>query len=138
MKKEDFAAQLNGRSYTDLLSSTEQEEALRARLLVVIAGDDEAEFWGIIQDVAYLGFLEIGRAPKGPWEVYMDEDMARLGRHAPPTATLDIAQADGADEWEITTDIPHATFEVMENGKLHCRGVVIEEADLINSLKPQP
>lgn len=28
--------------------------------------------------------------------------------------------------WSFTTDIPHETFNIMENGELYCRGIVID------------
>lgn len=28
--------------------------------------------------------------------------------------------------WKLSTDIPHATFDVMEDGELFCRGLVID------------
>ena len=38
-------------------------------------------------------------------------------------------QEDGYS-WTYKTDIPHATFEVMEDGEHYCRGLVIDINDL--------
>ena len=32
--------------------------------------------------------------------------------------------------WLIETELPHATFDIMEDDELYCRGVVIAKADL--------
>ena len=32
--------------------------------------------------------------------------------------------------WTYMTDIPHATFDVMDDGELYCRGIVFALADL--------
>jgi hypothetical protein len=32
--------------------------------------------------------------------------------------------------WKIQTDIPHETFDIMEDGELFCRGVVFHVDDV--------
>jgi hypothetical protein len=32
--------------------------------------------------------------------------------------------------WSYETDIPHATFDVLEDGEVYCRGIVFALADL--------
>jgi len=39
------------------------------------------------------------------------------------------AKEDGYS-WTYRTDIPHATFEIVEDGEPYCRGIVIDVADL--------
>lgn len=36
--------------------------------------------------------------------------------------------------WLIKTTLPHATFDIMEDGELYCRGIVIEKADIETAL----
>lgn len=43
-----------------------------------------------------------------------------------------VATRSGVDgpSWRITTDIPHATFMIMEDGEEYCQGIVFNLSDL--------
>jgi len=37
--------------------------------------------------------------------------------------------------WLITTDIPHETFDMMEDGELFCRGIVFDKKYILKDIK---
>ena len=104
----DFANKLNGRAYLDEM--TKEEELLAKELgFVVLFGysDDNAEFRGAYDD-------EVGCFGGG--RVYQDGDLF-----------IDACWcSDGAD-WGYVTNIPRATFDIMQDGEVYCRGIVFEK-----------
>jgi hypothetical protein len=43
------------------------------------------------------------------------------------TVKAELFPEDPDATWLITTDVPHATFDIMEDGDLFCRGIVVAE-----------
>jgi hypothetical protein len=37
---------------------------------------------------------------------------------------------EGGYSWQYETDIPHATFEIVEDGEKYCKGIVFNLADI--------
>jgi hypothetical protein len=138
LTKESLAALLNGREYRQEISKDEEAQAKAAGLLVIFgASDDLLEFRGAFDDEigAYEGttarVTSSGVLPS--WKD-MDKDeerdveryfaLKRLARDV--TAHWD---RDGFS-WVITTELPHATFVVMEGDENYCRGIVLSIADI--------
>lgn len=117
MTPQEFAALLNGREYGEEI--TREEEALaKAHGLVVVFGysDDNMEFCGAITDE--VGCYD-GR------HAYVNKDgLSNSGKKI--TAVWDT---DGYS-WIYQTDIPHATFEIVEGDDPYCRGIVFALADV--------
>lgn len=117
-----MAALLNGREYG---SEITREEAVLAKAsgLVVVFGysDDNVELRGAISDEAgcYRGRTFYVR-PDG---IDTSGDGEKL-----------IAEwcKEPRASWTYSTDVPHATFNIMENGELYCRGIVFAVADLVD------
>lgn len=135
MTKEQFAARLTGREYTEEITKEEEQIAKASGLIVIFgASDDAMEFRGWIRDEIYPSKSEPtllscdGVLP--PWEdVSDDPNNAKtwLDQKArcKPIQALWCAEGDNGPAWTYKTEIPHATFEILEDGQPFCRGIVI-------------
>ncbi len=141
-ERDAFAGRLNGREIGQELAGHEEREARDKRLLVAFGySDDLTEFRGIINDEvgAYDGqthriILDDGR----PILLQDDEECERCTTRLKKLPHIKIEAEwcpDGfPGSWRISATVPHATFDIMEDGDLFCRGIVIDEADLIAAL----
>lgn len=137
MTKEELAAQLDGNEYGSEIPTATWRGAKAAGLVIVYgASDDLMEMEGAISDEGgcYDGgtFKIDARGILPDWaDVKDDEDTAadylvRKGNAKEITANWDT---DGYS-WTYTTDIPHATFDILEDGEKYCRGIVFSVKDL--------
>ena len=129
-----FAARLNGNLMGDEITQKEQADAKKAGLVVVFGySDDYTLFRGVIRDEAGLGAIRITKSGNILEEDRMDtlnelvEDGTLSGGDSPKFSVI-IAKFD--DHHHYDTDIPHATFDIMEDGELFCRGIVFSISDL--------
>lgn len=135
MTKEEAAAQLDGNEYCRE-GSVELWARMKVRGLVAVFGasDDLMEFRGAIHD-------EVGCYGGGTAYVTHDgllqsecdcEDCPYFGRLLDDAATIEASWSpDGEDlSWAYITDIPHATFTIMEDGEPYCKGIVFALADV--------
>lgn len=140
MTKEELAAKLNGRECDTKVSKEEYQEAIFDKLVIVYgASDDLMEFEGAIYDElgAYNGTtamvdtqglqttfeqLQSDNAGESEYEDYFN----RKGCGREIKAVWDH---DGYS-WVIETEIPHATFEIMEDGVKYCKGIVFSMNDI--------
>ena len=136
-----FAQRLHGIEYRgDPIPKHIQGAAHAAGIVIVVgASDDLMEFYGAIRDEASCpkgGTILVDTKGALPdWDFASgDEQMAKeyLSRKegAKPITALWCPQGDPAMSWAYTTDIPHATFDVVEDGEVYCRGIVFAVADL--------
>ena len=131
MTKEELAAKLNGREYTQEMTKEEEAEANRNGLVVIFgASDDLIEFRGAIHDEegAYDGTTVL-IDPFGllPGIVERDDELEDLFRRRKTAQAIEAVRAhDGVTSWAYKTDIPHALFDIMEDGEVYCRGIVID------------
>lgn len=134
MTKEQLAEKLNGRAIGKELNRDEAADAKKEGLVIVFGySDDNVEFRGAIRD-------EVGCYDKRKytldkegvlpdWEYNEEktkEDAADYFRRFKPSLPT-ITAFFGADpniSWTFKTDIPHATFDIMEDGDVFCRGIV--------------
>lgn len=142
MTKEQLAAQINGREYRDEITKSEEQTAKDNNLVVVFgASDDLMEFRGAIYDEmgAWEGTTVYLIKKKGIWTLVDEEQhhsllstMEELGVEVPQSWVITAEWAPEGPEcsWLIATDIPHATFDIMEDGELYCRGIVFSLNDL--------
>jgi len=140
MTKEDAAALLNGFEYPARGIDT-HAKALKEAGLVAVFGqsDDLMEFRGAIYDEvgAYDGGSALvdseGLIPN--FETVLDEGdedtLAAYFRRKPAGMAVEAVWSpdDLEASWLIRTKIPHATFDILEDGDLFCRGVVFALAD---------
>lgn len=135
MTAQEAAATLNGNEYARE-GSKDLFAAMREAGLVAVFGasDDLTEFRGAINDEAsayggaehYLtraGLLE-SECRQGDTCPYFEK---LLGAMEP---AIHAQWDQGGYSWLISTDLPHATFDIVEDGEPYCRGVVIAVADL--------
>jgi hypothetical protein len=135
MDMHDAAARLDRNQYAEEGSRELWVEMKAAGLVAVFgASDDLTEFRGAIYDEA------------GAWEGrehYLTRDgllesKCGEGENCPYFAKLKSAIKpairakwnEGGYSWWIETDLPHATFDIIEDDEPFCRGVVIRVEDL--------
>lgn len=134
MTKEELAQLLHNREYMD--ETTDEIERIASENdLVIVHGysDDNAEFVGAIEDEKSCGDVtDIYITATGLLENECDNDdcphFLRLKRTTPKIRA--IWHDEGEYSWTYKTDIPHATFDILEDGGKFCRGIVFSLDDL--------
>jgi hypothetical protein len=139
---EQFARLLDGREYGEEITEEEDEIAAMSRLFVFFGySDDNLAMRGVFNDelTAYDGTEFIIAQTLNPpyWSVVSDEMKVTLGAFIPFKA-FNVKASWNPDDlgisWLITTDVPHATFDIFEDGDLFCRGIVVAESDVLEHL----
>lgn len=136
MNSLEFAKMLNGRAYGNEISKEEAKLAASLGIVVVYgASDDLMEFEGAITDEASV--YDGGEVPITKDGVLNNEcdsgddcpyyEMAAEGAK---TITAVWRAEDDGPAWTYETSLPHATFDVMEDGEVFCRGIVFYLADV--------
>lgn len=124
----EFAEKLNGREYGSELTREEEKEAERFGFVVVHgASDDLIEFRGAIIDEA--GCYDGGTIHFDKNGIFEDCDSDyKYALAAKGLCKIIEAVWCGDDEysWSYKTDIPHATFDILEDGEKYCRGIVFD------------
>jgi len=139
--KERVAKLLDQREYRNELDKAEEEEIKYAELVVVFgASDDLLEFRGVVHDEigAWDGVLAQLFKKDKQWEVLDDdsfqEEIGKISEYGIDLKGHEIEAVWSPEEpdcsWLIKTEIPHATFDIMEDGDLYCRGIVFSINDL--------
>lgn len=133
MTAKELASMLNERRIGDELSHEEERNAKESGLVVVFgASDDLMELRGAINDEAgcYDGG-EIYLDAEGVFYAYCEkEDCRPLQQHLCRCKMIEAVWCEGDWPWSYKTDIPHETFDIMEDGTPYCRGIVFEMAAL--------
>jgi hypothetical protein len=143
MNKETLAALLNGRQYLEEISKPEEQAAKAAGLVVVLgSSDDGVAFHGAIDDdvPAYDG-CTVSITPAGllqAWESFHEnhfhesEFKAYFDKKALGTHELKAVWAKNGQPWPwlFETSIPHATFDIFDDGEEFCRGIVFQLSQL--------
>jgi hypothetical protein len=122
-----LAAVLTGNEYRKEISKEVEAQAKAAGLVVVFgASDDLMEFRGAIHDevgaydgtTAYL--TRAGLLVNDCENDYCPhfEKMRKAAR------TIDAVWDTEGYSWIFRTEIPHTTFEIVEDGEKYCRGIV--------------
>lgn len=134
MNKEQLAALLDGREYGHEITREEAATAKENGLIVVFgASDDLMEFRGAIDDE--VGCFEGGDAfltANGIFEnECRDYDCPYAEREREKCKVISAVWCDGSGPcWTYKTDIPHATFSIVEDGEPYCTGIVFAVADI--------
>lgn len=134
----ELADQLNGSEYGFTLSALQQQYAKENGLVVVYgASDDLIEFEGAFRDEGsvYNGDTVLvdaeGLLPDNGDDLDTDEERASYYYRKGKAKTIEALWGEPAGySWSYKTDIPHATFEVMDGDEPYCRGIVFALADL--------
>ncbi len=137
----ELAQKLNGREYLEEITREECREAKASGLVVIFgASDDLMEFRGAIDDEVGAWNGKTAKLRRSglvsvPDHVNYPEDgeECKLYQRSIEGA-VEIKAVWCPDDidasWDIVTDIPHAPFDIMEDGELYCRGIVIDLSDL--------
>lgn len=136
LSKELLAGLLTGREYGREMVKEEEQQAKAAGLIVIFgASDDLMEFRGFVNDEREAPTIALidakGLLPFREDIQHDDDALKDYFARAPQVRAVDAlwTKEDGYS-WTYRTDIPHATFEIVEGGEPYCRGIVIDVADL--------
>ncbi|MCS4284469.1 hypothetical protein M2396_002765 [Pseudomonas sp. BIGb0278] len=137
MTKEELAAQLTGLEYPTRIPGSLIVAAQSAGLVILCgASDDLMEFYGARREE--IGCYDGGTAFVDADGVLPDrdcldgdEEIAEYVQRQKSAKAIEAlwCKEDGYS-WTYKTDIPHATFEVVEDGQPYCRGIVFALAEL--------
>jgi hypothetical protein len=134
MTKEDAAKILHGNEYGNVGSKELFAAMNEARLVAVFgASDDLAEFCGAIDDeIGCYNGGDIFVTPAGLLTNECDNDDCPHYQRLEKTAVKIEAVWCETDDlsWSYKTEIPHVTFDIVEDGEVYCRGIVFSLDDL--------
>lgn len=137
MNAKELAAQLNSIQYPVRIPKTLTDAAKADGLVIVYgASDDLMEFEGAIY--GEVGVYDGGTAfvdAKGLLpdrdSIEDDDDLKDYFARQPNAKPIEAQWSEGAYSWMYKTEIPHETFEVLEDGEPpYCRGIVFALADV--------
>jgi len=134
--KEELATKLNGREYGEEITPKEEAEAKASGLVVIFgASDDLMEFRGAINDETgvYEGgivYLNSDGLLSGPDCCDDPDDCPFFKKEASKAKVVEAIWNDGIYSWVYETKIPHATFDIMEDGEKYCRGIVLKLSEI--------
>lgn len=135
MTAKEFADLLSGRDYMYEITRGEEEQAKAAGLVAVFGySDDNMEFRGAIDDeigcygggTAYVTKDGVLNPPD-----CSDDDcpyFAAARKNAAPIKA--VWRGNGGICWTYETEIPHETFEILDEGEPWCIGIVFSVEDL--------
>ena len=138
MDAKELAAKLNGREYCREITDEEVRQAKEAGLVVVFgASDDLIEFRGAIRDEGdcYDGGTVLidtkGVLPSWDSVIESEESAQEYFERKAKARTITALWAkEPGYSWTYKTDIPHETFEIVEDGEPYCRGIVFNIGDI--------
>ncbi|MCW3783588.1 hypothetical protein [Defluviimonas salinarum] len=141
MTPQDAATALDGNQYREE-GSCELFREMRAAGLVAVFGasDDLVELRGAIDDELGRGPVLLG--PEGLIINRCDDDRCPHFRETAKSAVTirpvfhSRGSADGC--WTYETDLPVATYRILEDDVPYCRGIVFAMADLKARFQPEP
>jgi hypothetical protein len=136
MNIQEVADKLHGVEYGSegSILTLEYCKELRREGIVVVRGysDDLVEFDGAVSDE--LGGSELYFNSKGLVRNECDDDRCPYFEKLVKSASYYINPkwCETTEYcWTYDTNIPHVTFDVMENGDKYCRGIVFKLSDLV-------
>jgi hypothetical protein len=128
----EFADKLTGRQMGFEISRAEELQAKELGFVVIFgASDDLAEIRGAIDDE--VGCFDGGMILLDKNGLFEDCDCECKHSEAAKekTKSVEAVWDDGTGlSWSYKTDIPHATFEIVEDGEPYCRGIVFDIREL--------
>lgn len=136
MNKNQLAKKLNGREVGKEITKAEEIEAIASGLVVVFGySDDNSEIRGAIHDeiACYDGGVlklhKLGVLPEH--EERCDCQFCGYEAASKKCATVEaLWDKEPGYCWTYKTDLPHATFDIMEEGSKFCRGIVLDRDSL--------
>lgn len=143
MTAKELASMLMGREYGNETTFEERKAAAASGLVVVFGtSDDLMEFEGAISeeigasDGAIATVDAIGLMAE--WDQIDEPDRSDIDfmrdyfKRENGGRTIEALWCKEGDySWTFKTDIPHETFEIVEDGAPYCRGIVFALADCV-------
>lgn len=137
----ELADQLDMSAYGFTLSALQRQYAKENGLVVVYgASDDLIEFEGAFRDEGSVydgGTVRVdaeGVLPDNADDLDTEEERERYYYRKGRSKTIEALWCDevngGGFDWAYRTDIPHATFNVMDGDEPYCCGIVFALAEL--------
>jgi hypothetical protein len=136
MNTKEWAGLLTGREYCEELTHPEEKAAKEDGIVIVFgASDDLLEFRGAIDDEVFAWRGTKVRLTPKPGVLDEDSNSETLEYNRMQIAGMRTISAIWCPKnekgevwasWEIKTDIPHETFDIMEDGERYCRGLVFD------------
>ena len=131
-QKGNHDSKRTGNEYPVRIQSNILKSAKESGLVIVYgASDDLIEFDGAFNDEAGVnngGMVEIDKQgiieDFGEVEHEVEVCQKWIARHAKARRIEALWCEEPGYSWTYKTDIPHETFEVMEDGEHYCRGIV--------------
>lgn len=137
---ESLAALLNGSQYPFTPIKEIAAKAKAAGLVIVYgASDDLVEFDGALYDEVsrYDGGTVLvdsqGVLDRDQVDDDDDEAIATYHQRSKSARRIEALWGENGWDWSYETDIPHATFEILEGAEPYCRGIVFAVADLVRA-----
>lgn len=128
MTIQEFAKMLDGREMGEEIAEAEENQAKELGFVVLFGySDDNAIFEGAIDDE--VGCFDGGAIHLNTNGIF--EECECECSHSvlakEKNKTIEAIWDDGSGiSWKYETDIPHATFNVMEDGEVWCVGIVFD------------
>ena len=124
MNSKELAQKLDGREYGKEITKEEEALAKENNLVVVYgASDDLVEIVGALSDE--FGDHNIAFNKKGFIKNECDDDDCPYFKEKLKSAkTIKAIWNKDGYSWIYKTNIPHATFEILEGDEKYCRGIV--------------
>lgn len=133
MTSQELAARLDGRTYGSEITDAEAREAQAAGLVAVFGGsDDLVYFAGAAADERGAGdgtliyFTSAGLL----YNQCKHDECPHDAKRRETAATIEAKWSEDGYSWTYETAIPHATFDIMDEGEKYCRGIVFALADV--------
>jgi len=130
-----LADRINGRDIGEEITKDDIMDAKESGLLIVCgASDDLTVFYGAFSDEAGAWGGETHKVTTSGDIFYVQEehdDLIKAG-WTPPKIVMEVtaewSPTDPAASWLITANVPYESFDIMEDGELYCRGIVVDFA----------
>lgn len=135
-KVKEWAEKLNGREYGCELTRDEAAELKALGLVVVFcASDDLSEFCGAIKDeVGSYDGNDIYVSASGTIANNETDTYDHFDPNDNPEFSLIVARFDyDGYSWVYETDIPHESFDILEDGEKFCKGIIFSVEDMPKS-----
>lgn len=136
MNTKEVAGILNNRDIGDEIPSKEFESHLKSHGIIVVFGasDDLIEFKGAIgEELGVCDGTKVKLNANGLLLNECDNDIcpyfAQLMNEC--AFFIEALWCNGDISWTYKTNIPHETFDIMEDGEIYGRGIVFSLRDLI-------
>ena len=137
MTAKELAAVLSGREYGMEISREEEREAKEAGLVVVYGySDDSVELRGAIDaeagayDGATIFVTPAGLLEEPACDSAENCTCPYFKEKKKAAQAIEAVWGANGTPWTFTTDIPHETFTVFEDGETFCVGIVFSMEDV--------